>query len=161
LAILPRPAAADAIDDFVEAYRQRHRIPGLALAVCRDGQVVKARGFGLANVELDVPVKPETVFQSGSVGKQFAAMAGMMLVEAGKLALDDRLPKHFPNSPESWKDITVRHLLTHTSGIPDWEYKELDYRRDYTEDELVRVAQKLKLDFAPGTRWSYSNTGYV
>jgi CubicO group peptidase (beta-lactamase class C family) len=162
LATLPgRLGAADAVDDFVEAYRVRHQIPGLSLAICRDGHVVKARGFGLANVELDVPVKPETVFQSGSVGKQFTAMAVLMLVEEGKLGLDDPLPKHFPNSPSAWKDITVRHLLTHTSGIPDWEYKELDYRRDYTEDQLVKVAQKLTLDFAPGTRWSYSNTGYV
>src|SRR5262245_47807915 len=83
----PRHAAADAVDDFVEAYRVRHQIPGLSLVVCRYGQVVEARGFGLASVELDVPVKPETVFQSGSVGKQFTAMAVMMLVEEGKLAL--------------------------------------------------------------------------
>src|SRR5262245_59326364 len=86
LALLPRSAAADAVDEFVEAYRVRHQIPGLSLVVCRDGSVVKAQGFGLANVELDVPVKPETVFQSGSVGKQFAAMALLMLVEEGKLA---------------------------------------------------------------------------
>ncbi len=161
LLALPSPSAADAVDDFVEAYREKHRVPGIALAVCRDGEVVKARGYGLANVELDVPVKPETIFQSGSVGKQFTSMVILMLVEEGKLGLDDRLPQYFPGSPRSWKDITVRHLLTHTSGIPDWEYKLLDYRRDYTEDELVKIAQGLKLDFAPGTHWSYSNTGYV
>jgi CubicO group peptidase (beta-lactamase class C family) len=162
LQILPsRPVGADAVDDFVEAYRQRHQVPGLSLAICRDGQVVKARGYGLANVELDVPVKPETVFQSGSVGKQFTAMAVLMLVEEGKLSLDDSLAKHFPGSPSAWKNIMIRHLLTHTSGIMDWEYKELDYRRDYTEDELVKVAQKLPLDFPAGTHWSYSNTGYV
>jgi CubicO group peptidase (beta-lactamase class C family) len=89
-------------------------------------------------------------------------MAVMMLVEEGKLALSDPLPKHFPGAPAAWKDITVRHLLTHTSGIKDWEGgKDLDYRKDYTEDQLVKVAMKLPPDFPPGTQWSYSNTGYV
>ena len=101
-----RPSSADAVDDFVEAHRERHRIPGLALAVCRDGQVVKARGYGLANIELDVPVKPETVFQSGSVGKQFTAMAVMILVDEGKIGLEDPHAKYFPGAPKRWKSIT-------------------------------------------------------
>jgi CubicO group peptidase (beta-lactamase class C family) len=159
---LPAAASADAIDEFVAGYMQRHQVPGIALAVTRDGQVVRAAGYGLANVELDVPVTPATVFQSGSVGKQFTAMAVMMLVDEGKLGLDDRIAKYFPGAPATWQDITVRHLLTHTSGIKDWEGKtDIDYRRDYTEDELVQVAMKLAPDFAPGTQWSYSNTGYV
>src|SRR5262249_3695158 len=158
----PRLLAADAVDDFLKADMQRHRIPGLALAICRDGQLLRAAGYGLANVEWDVAVTPDTVFQSGSVGKQFTAMAVMMLVEEGKLGLEDSLAKYFPAAPLAWKSITIRHLLTHTSGIKDWEGgKELDYRKDYTEDELVEVARKMPLDFAPGTRWSYSNTGYV
>ena len=119
-------------------------------------------GYGLANVELDVPATPATVFQTGSVGKQFTAMAVMMLVDEGKLGLDDHISRFFPGAPATWQDITVRHLLTHTSGIKDWEGKtDIDYRRDYTEDELVQVAMKLAPDFAPGTQWSYSNTGYV
>ncbi len=158
----PAFASADAVDDFVEAHRAQHKIPGVSVAICRDGQVVKAAGYGLANVELAVPAKAETVFQSGSVGKQFTAMAVMMLVEEGKLGLADTLPKHFPGAPAAWKDITVRHLLTHTSGIKDWEGgADLDYRKDYTEEQLVKVAMKLRPDFAPGTQWSYSNTGYV
>jgi CubicO group peptidase (beta-lactamase class C family) len=89
-------------------------------------------------------------------------MAVMMLVEEGKLGLEDTLVKHFPGAPATWKGITVRHLLTHTSGIKDWEGKtDLDYRKDYTEAELVKIAMKLPPDFAPGTQWSYSNTGYV
>ena len=127
---MARRAAADVVDDFVKAHMERHRIPGLSLVVRRDGVVTKAAGYGLANVELDVAATPETVFQSGSVGKQFTAMAVMMLVEEGKLGLDDPLAKHFPGAPASWKGITVRHLLTHTSGIPDWEYaKEPDLGR--------------------------------
>ena len=159
---IPAAAFADAVDDFVQGQMQRHRIPGVSLAICRDGQLVRATGYGLANVELDVPVKPETVFQTGSVGKQFTAMAVMMLVDEGKLGLDDPIVNYFPGAPATWRGITVRHLLTHTSGIKDWEGKtDLDYRKDYTEDELVQVAMKLPPDFAPGTQWSYSNTGYV
>jgi CubicO group peptidase (beta-lactamase class C family) len=155
-------AGADAVDDFVRSQMERQKIPGLALAVCRDGRLVKAQGYGLANVEHQVPVKPETIFQSGSLGKQFTATAVMMLVEAGKLALDDPITRYFDAAPAGWRDITVRHLLTHTSGIKDWEgEKDIDYRRDYSEEQLAKVAMGLPPDFRPGTQWSYSNTGYV
>ena len=85
----------------------------------------------------------------------------MLLVEDGKLALADPLSRFFPDTPEAWKRITVRHLLTHTSGLPDYTQGTLDYRRDYTEDDLLKFAQGLKLEFEPGARWNYSNTGYV
>ena len=161
--VLPgRPSAADAVDDFVNAWRERHKIPAISVALVRDGQLVKAAGYGLANVELDVPARPETIYQSGSVGKQFTAMAVMLLVEEGKIGLDDPLTKYFTGAPGRWKDITVRHLLTHTSGIKDWEGgKDLDYRKDYTEAQLAQIAMKLPPDFSPGTQWSYSNTGYA
>lgn len=130
--------------------------------MCRKGEVLKAQGYGLANVEHRVPVTPETVFQSGSVGKQFTAAGAMFLVEEGKLDLDDPVTRHLPDAPEPWKAIRVRHLLTHTSGIKEYESgKEIDLRRDYTEEELLQTVYRLPLDFAPGTRWSYSNTGYV
>ena len=162
LLAFPVVVIADAVDEFLVSHMQRHQIPGISLAICRDGQVVRAQGYGLANVELDVATKPETVFQTGSVGKQFTAMAVMMLVDEGRLGLDDSISKYFPGAPASWQGITVRHLLTHTSGIKDWEGKtDIDYRKDYTEDELLQVAMKLPPDFAPGTQWSYSNTGYV
>jgi CubicO group peptidase (beta-lactamase class C family) len=138
LLAFPAVVLADAVDEFLVSQMQRHQIPGISLAICRDGQVVRAMGYGLANVELDVPAKPETVFQTGSVGKQFTAMAVMMLVDEGKLGLDDPISKYFPDAPATWKGITVRHLLTHTSGIKDWEGKtDIDYRKDYTEDEFV------------------------
>jgi len=95
------------------------------------------------------------------VGKQFTAAAVMLLVEEGRIALADPLTRFFPDAPPAWADITVRHLLTHTSGIPDYTTDRLDYRRDYTEDELAQLAYGLKLEFPPGARWSYSNTGYV
>ena len=162
LLAMPAVTFADAVDDFLRDQLQRHQVPGVSLAITRDGQLVRAAGYGLANIELDVPVKPETVFQSGSLGKQFTAMAILMLVEEGKLGLDDPIVQYFPGAPPTWNGITVRHLLTHTSGIKDWEGKtDIDYRKDYTEDELVQVAMKLPPDFAPGTEWSYSNTAYV
>ena len=148
------------IDDYVQAEMQRQRIPGLALAVIKDGAIILARGYGFANVELHVPVKPETVFQSGSVGKQFTATAVMMLVEAGKISLDDKISKYFPDAPESWQNITVRHLLTHTAGTTDYP-QDFDFRRDYTENELLKRAEAIPLAFQPGEKWSYSNLGYL
>lgn len=148
------------VDAFVEAERVRQKVPGVAVAIVSGGQVLEARGYGLANVELDVAVKPETIFQSGSVGKQFTAAAVMLLVEDGKLALSDPITKFFPDAPPAWAGITLRHLLTHTSGIPDYTPETLDYRKDYSEDELAQLAFGLTPGFAPGARWSYSNTGY-
>jgi CubicO group peptidase (beta-lactamase class C family) len=161
LVVVARPASPDALDDYVRGQMARQKIPGLSLVVCRDGVVVRAGGFGFANVEHDVAATPETVYQSGSMGKQFTATAVMMLAEQGKLSVDDPVTRTFPDAPESWKPITIRHLLTHTSGIKDYDSQDIDYRRDYTEEELVRKAYTLPLDFPAGTQWSYSNTGYV
>lgn len=149
------------VDQFITAEMARQRIPGVAVAVIRKGETLIANGYGLANVEHDVPVTPATIFQSGSVGKQFTAAAAMLLVEDGRLALSDPMTKFFADAPEHWKRITVRHLLTHTSGLPDYTASAIDYRRDYTEDELLRFAYGLKVEFEPGARWNYSNTGYV
>ena len=101
-------AVADEIDDYVRGEMKRQKVPGLTLAVVKDGKPVKVQGYGLANVEHDVPAKRETVYQTGSVGKQFTAMAVMLLVEDGKLALDDPVSKYLPDTPESWKAVTVR-----------------------------------------------------
>jgi CubicO group peptidase (beta-lactamase class C family) len=156
------------VEALVGAEMQEQRIPGMALAVLRDGKLLKAQGFGLANVELGVAVKPETVFQTGSVGKQFTATAVMMLVEEGKVGLDDKLSKYLAGTPEAWKDVTVRNLLTHTSGIADYtdsEYTKagglINLRADYTETELYQKLIQLPLNFETGTKWKYSNTGYV
>jgi CubicO group peptidase (beta-lactamase class C family)/N-acyl-D-aspartate/D-glutamate deacylase len=148
------------IDAYVRGEMERQKIPGVAVGIALKGKVL-AKGYGLANVEHDAPVTPDTIFQSGSVGKQFTAAAVMLLVEEGKLALKDPLTKFFPGAPAHWEGITIRHLLTHTSGIPDYTDGTLDYRRDYSEEELVKFAFGLKPEFAPGARWNYSNTGYV
>src|SRR2546427_1923607 len=158
--IRAQDASATKVDDYIKAEMQRQHIPGLSLAVVRDGQIVLAKGYGLANVELQVPAKPETIFQSGSMGKQFTATAVMMLVEEGKLSLADCITKYFPDAPASWQNITVRHLLTHTAGTTDYP-SDFDFRRDYTEAELLTRAEAIPLAFQPGEKWSYSNLGYV
>src|SRR5687768_16554185 len=149
------------IDSVVRAEMARQKIPGVAVAVVKNGTVLVAKGYGEANVEHHVPVGPETIFQSGSVGKQFTSAAVMLLVEEGKIGLADPLTNYFPNAPERWRGITVRHLLTHTSGIPDYTNETMDYRRDYTEGQLEQMAFALQPEFPPGSRWNYSNTGYV
>jgi len=149
------------IDSVVKAEMARQKIPGVGVAVIKGGEVMLANGYGEANVEHHVAVTPETVFQSGSVGKQFTSTAVMLLVQDGRLALTDSITKFFPNAPASWKGIIVRHLLTHTSGIPDYTTDAMDYRRDYTEDELAQMAFGLTPEFPPGSRWNYSNTGYA
>ena len=149
------------IDALVNATLRDGHIPGLAVGVVSHGATVLAKGYGYANLEHEVPVTPETIFQSGSVGKQFTAAAVMMQVEAGKLDLDAPLSRYLPDAPPTWQGIHARHLLTHTSGIPDYTDEHVDLRRDYTEDELLRVAYTMPLDFVPGARWRYSNTGYL
>lgn len=165
--LLPAPAnaqsssaTADSVGDYVRGEMLKQHIPGLSLLVSKGGEIVRAEGFGLANVELQVPVKPETVFQSGSMGKQFTATAVMMLVEEGKVALDDPLTKYFPDAPAAWKEVTVRELLSHTAGFTDYPEK-FDFRKDWTEDELIKVVEGIPLAYPPGTKWEYSNLGYL
>jgi CubicO group peptidase (beta-lactamase class C family) len=156
------------VDAYVRGEMQRERIPGLALGVYRDGKTVKAEGYGLANLEWDVPVKADTIFQSGSVGKQFTATAVMMLVEEGKVGLDDPVQKYFPDAPDSWKNIRIRNLLSHTSGLGEYESGPRTkpegpfyLRLDMTEDELYKRIAAMPMDFKPGEDWSYRNTNYV
>jgi CubicO group peptidase (beta-lactamase class C family) len=153
------------VDKAVEAQRVAQKIPGVSVAICRGGKIEQATGYGLANVEWNNAVAPDTIFQTGSVGKQFTSAAVMMLVEERKIGLDDRLSKYVAGTPAAWKDVTIRHLLTHTSGIADYGGEEgtmgkgvINFRNDYTEDQLVQAFAKMPMDFAPGDKWSYSNS---
>ena len=153
-------AAPDEVARVVRDQMAQQQIPGLALLVSRGGQTILAEGYGLANVELGVPVTPATVFQSGSVGKQFTATAIMMLVEDGRLGLDDPLSRYFPQAPAWWKRVTVRELLSHTAGFTDYP-ANFDLRRNYTEDQLIRIVGGIAPAYPPGTGWLYSNLGYL
>jgi CubicO group peptidase (beta-lactamase class C family) len=154
-----RIAVADRVSDFVNRYLKKNQIPGCAVMVRHNGKVVLCQGYGVANIEHGVRVTPQTVFQSGSIGKQFTAMAIMMLIEAQKLALEDPISKYL-DVPENWSAISVRHLLTHTSGLGDYP-ESFSLQRDYTEDELLQMIAAQPLAFAPGEEWNYSNLGYV
>ena len=110
-------AYAQQPDEFINAEMQRQRIPGLALVVLKNGEVVTAKGYGLADVKQKTPVTAETVFKIGSVSKQFIATGIMLLVQEGRLGLNDPLSNFLNDAPPAWSPITIRHLLTHTSGL--------------------------------------------
>lgn len=151
----------DSIEHLVRAEMSRQHIPGMSVLIMHGDSVLLSRGYGYANVELGVPASDSTVYQSGSVGKQFTAALVLMLVEQGRLRLDDPIAKLLPEGKSRWRAVTVRHLLNHTSGIPDSTDGTVDLHGEYTEDQLVRIAAGLPLAFGPGERWSYSNTGYL
>jgi CubicO group peptidase (beta-lactamase class C family) len=157
-----------AIDRYVTAEIARERIPGAEVGIYRDGHAILKKGYGLANVELSVPVTPDTLMQSGSTGKQFVATAIMQLVEHGKIKPDDSITQYFPDAPASWKPIKIKNLLSHTSGLSEYESAErarpggeFDLRMDFSEEELLHKIEQLPIDFAVGEQWSYRNTNYV
>ena len=153
----------DEVDVYVKAHMEKQHIPGVSLAVIKDGKVVLAKGYGLANVELSVPATKDTVYELLSVSKEFTAAAILLLVEEGKVSLDETVPKYLPDSPAAWKDVTVRDLLSHTSGITDYTdirpFFEM-IRQDASPEELMKPVKERPLDFASGTRWRYSNSNY-
>lgn len=150
-----------AVDAYVRGQMDRLQVPGLSLAVVKDGQVVYSRGYGLANVELKVPVGPDTVFQIQSITKTFTAAAVMMLVEEGKVGLDDPVGKYLDGTPDSWMPVTIRQLLSHTSGIKDFiNEPTASLRLDVSEQEVLEATAPRPLNFKPGDKYLYSNTGY-
>ena len=160
IAVLASPIAAhaDAIDDFVAAEIERQKVPGVALGIFHNGEVLRLQGYGLANIEHGVTVQSNTIFQAGSIGKMFTAAAVMALAEDGLIVLDAPVRNYLPDAPESWDAITPRHLLNHTGGLGS---PEQDYRQDYSDDDLVALYAETPALFAPGQRYSYSNTGYA
>src|SRR5262249_18758150 len=130
---------ADKVDDYVKAEMRKQRIPGLSLAVVKEGKVIKAEGYGRANVEHNVPAQPETVYKIASVSKQFIATGIMLLVQEGKIGLDDKVGKYLTGTPESWNSITIRHLLTHTSGIVR-EAPGFDPFKDQKDVDVIKSA---------------------
>src|SRR6266496_3694183 len=165
----PVPGKADKIDDYITAQIKRLHVPGASLAIVRDARVTKAQGYGFANLELRSPATKDTVYEIGSTSKQFTATAIMMLVEEGKVRLDDTTTKYFHEAPQAWRGITIRHLLTHTSGIqnqvavPHWLdvfRTNLAFETAPSRDELLKMFFKLPLEFQPGETWAYDNTGY-
>ena len=152
--------ASRRVDEYLQGEMEKQHIPGLAIGVYRNGEIVKVQGYGLASVKKTLPVTAETFFHSGSVGKQFTATAILMLVEEGKVGLEDSIAKYFPDVPEKWKAIKVRNLLSHTSGLQDY-LDHTNLHKDYTPTQLLKAMKSFPMDFAPGDGWNYSNTNYA
>lgn len=139
--------------------------PGAAVIVVQNGKPVLRKGYGLAEVELGVPIRPEMVFRVGSVTKEFTSACILLLAEQGKLKLDDDIAKYLPDYPEGGRKITIEQLLTHTSGVHSYTDSPAFWagrgRQDVTLAELIASFQNEPFDFDPGTRWHYDNSGYV
>jgi CubicO group peptidase (beta-lactamase class C family) len=160
----PESATHEAeIDRYVHLQLQQTHTPGASVAVVRHGEVVLAKGYGLANVELSVPATKNSVYELLSVSKLFTAMAVLLLVDEGQVSLDEPVAKYLPGIPDAWQEVKVRHLLAHCSGIPDYTdippFFEM-IRRDEAPAELLRPAMTRPLDFKPGSRSRYSNSNY-
>ena len=140
--------------------------PGCAVGVAVDGKPALVKAYGMADLEHDVPLTPDSILESGSVAKQFTAAAVLLLAREGKLSLDDPVRKHIPELPDYGAPLTVRHLLTHTSGLRDWGslYGIAGMprtSRTFTQAYVLDILSRQKsLNFTPGTQWSYSNSGY-
>ncbi len=152
---------ADEIDNLLQQEMSDHRIPGMALAIIHRGVAVKTACYGLANLELGTPVKTNTVFEIGSITKQFTATCILLLQQQGKLSVEDRIARHLKDTPATWTNITIRHLLTHTSGIRSYTGLEgFEWRRHLTQTQFIKAIGEQELEFPPGESWKYSNSGY-
>ena len=164
LMCLNSPARADDVDAYLQAQMAAHHVPGLSVAVVQDGKVVKTAAYGLSDAEAKTPATVNTVYGLGSCTKPFTAVAVLQLVEAGKITLDAPVSRYLDGLPPAWSAITVRRLLTHTSGLPNYRrflnFKRLSEPKYRQPGMVVSLLARKKLDFPPGTRYEYSNTNY-
>jgi len=158
------PAPATAVDEIFSKWTSS--TPGCAVGVAIGGKPVLAKAYGMSDLERDVRNTPDTIFEAGSVSKQFTAMAVQLLANEGKLSIDDPVRKYIPELPDYGKPLTIRHMLSHTSGLRDWGSVESiagwpRTTREYTHAHVLEIVSRQKsLNFDPGTKWSYSNTGF-
>ncbi len=154
---------ADRMDKMIESYVKDHEFIGTVL-VAKGDKVLLDKGYGSANIEWNIPNTPQTKFRIASLTKQFTAASVLILEERGKLKLGDKISAYLPDTPPAWRDITIFHLLTHSSGIPN--FSNLDtfppiITLAKKPNEVIDLVRALPLDFAPGEKFNYSNTGYI
>lgn len=157
------------LDTFIESKMKELHIPALSYAVMQNGEYISSGVYGLAEVELNVPANEHTLFNVGSVGKTFTATAIMLLEEDGKLSIKDPIGKHLEGIPDSWDNITIEHLLNHTSGIKDYVDDQggytllpnIDRAVELTPEQYIEMCTSNPLNFPTGTRWAYSNSNYA
>ena len=159
--LLPVAGYAD-IDAQMERVFRMQKLPSLAYAIVEDGKIRHQRVWGDANLETTAKANTETVYEIGSMSKQFTAAAILLLQEDGKLKLDDTLEQHLPKCPELWKSITIRQALSHTAGLKEYLATFSAIRTEtLRSDDMIAKMATMPLDFEPGTAWSYSNLGYL
>ena len=160
-------AHVDKLDEYIEAVMLEQHIPGLSLAVVQDGKVVKSKAYGLANTELNLAATTGSVYQIQSITKSFIACGIMLLAGDGKIGLDDTITKYLSPVPQAWSEVTVRQLLTHTSGIPSFVQDQGSgaaiiafAEKTDSSEQIIRWAATRPLKFAPGEGRKYTSTGY-
>ena len=159
---IPFGAKADSIDDYVKGAMEKSHIPGISIAIVKDGKVIRAQGYGIGTLELNTPVTPESVFRVASMSKQFCSAAAIMLRDEGKLDFEAPIKTYIPESPSSWDGVKVRHLLSHQSGIPNvTELSSFKFNQEYNEAQFLKFLKPLPLDSEPGAKYHYSNSGFT
>ena len=153
---------ADEVDDYLVQIMEKKKIPGLQLAVIKNNKIVKTAYYGIANVEKKLPVSEQTPFPINSMTKAFTGVAIMQLVSQNKLSLSDEISKHLPNLPATWQSLTIKQLLTHTSGLPEIMSGQLvELIGDGTADSAWETVQTLPMEFKANSQFKYNQTGYI
>ncbi|MCC2617217.1 beta-lactamase family protein [Aestuariibacter halophilus] len=162
LSIVSAPALADEVDALINTIMAERHIPGLQLAVVRDGKIIKQASYGVSNIQDQVPVSDKTVFPINSMTKAFTGVALVQLAEQGHLSLDDPIGKHLPDLPKDWQAMKIKHLMAHTAGLPSilsGHWVDLIVRGN--PDAAWEKVQTLPLQFEENTQFRYNQTGYV
>ena len=159
IAAVAIPIRADDVDDWVRAQIKERHVPAASIAVIKNGALIKSGGYGIANLEHNIPAAPDTVYKIGSVSKQFIAAGVMLLVQDGKIAVDQPLSRYMAGTPDAWQAITIRHLLTHTSGLIR-EAPGFNPYKIQPDLDVIKTAFELPLNSKPGDKYLYSNLGY-
>jgi len=152
-------AQQDSIDSFITKQMKQQGIVGLSIGVVKNGKIIKAKGYGQANIELGIPASEKSVYKIASVSKQFVAVGIMKLVQEGKLKVSDPITKFVKGAPAKWNSITIRHLLNHTSGLPV-EPPGFDGMKELADSSYIKAAFTEALAFPAGSKFEYSNFGY-
>ncbi len=165
VATLPANASAsEKIDAFVQAQMAALHTPGVVVVVAEEGRISFSKAYGSANLSPSVPLRVDHRVEIGSISKSFVATALMMLVEEGKIALDDPLSRYLPGLPATWSGVTIRRTLSHTAGLPDYPddafFSTLEAHGPYSEAQMLERMASYSLSFAPGSSYLYSNIGF-
>lgn len=161
LLVVSLAQASDPIDEIVRQTMAQQHVPGMAVLIKKGDKILKRQAYGVASVELNAPFKEDTIFETGSIGKTFTALAAMKLVEQGKLDLKDKLKQHLSQTPAAWEAITLHHLITHTSGLPEYVlFDGLRLDQEFERAKWWEIMAPKPLDFSAGTQFQYSNSNF-